>query len=269
MSTCNKSIKNWLCTRYRRRFLFLCWPAAALGEQALVWKSEKISKAGDQNSSFPLRMMRYWFVSCALQAESRRLGRPIEVIDVGCGKGILRKYLGNSIQSRWVGLDFKVDQDNLTKSGYDELHACDFNKPLPVAAASADVVVCLHVLEHVSDPAFTLAELKRILRPGGLLLAGSPVAPRWIASAREWLLRKELRQGKRVMGQHINCFWPNRWAEMVRAEGLTVEFLAGAYLLRWAGNPLENTQWWMRLNQFWGALFPSLGGEVYLMARLP
>jgi SAM-dependent methyltransferase len=122
-------------------------------------------------------------------------------------------------------------------------------------------------LEHVSCPAFTLAELTRILRPGGVLLAGSPVAPKWLAQGREWWFRRELRQEKRRPGDHIHCFWPGRWSELVRAEGLEMELLTGAYLLRRAGNQLENTQWWLRLNQLWGALFPSLGGEVYLMAR--
>jgi hypothetical protein len=45
--------------------------------------------------------------------------------------------------------------------------------------------------------------------------------------------------------------------------------LTGTFLARWSGSPLENRAWWLRLNQFWGALFPSLGGEVYLSARKP
>lgn len=266
MTIFNKII-NWLCSKFQRRFMFLFWPAAALSERALLWKSENISKTADKNSRFPFRMMRYWFIGCALQDEERRLGRPITVFDVGCGKGILRKYVGNSIRARWVGLDLKLDRANLAKAGYDDLYACDFDKTLPVADSSVDVVVVLHVLEHVPRPTFTLSELSRILRPGGVLLAGSPVAPQWIALVREWLFRRQLRQGKRIFGGHINCFWPARWSEMLRAEGLTIELLTGAYLLRWAGNPLENTQLWMRLNQLWGALFPSLGGEVYIMAR--
>lgn len=260
-------IMSRLGTRLRRRFMFLLYPAAALGEREAVWKSEQISKPADRNSRFPLRMMRYWWSLCVLQDEAKRAGRPITVLDVGCGKGILRKYAGNSLQARWVGSDLKVNHANLREVGYEELYACDFDQPLPVADASADVVVFLHVLEHVPRPAFTLSELARVLRPGGVLLAGSPVAPKWIAQGREWWLRRQLREGTRKSGDHISCFWPGRWKEMVRAAGLTVETLNGAYLLRWAGNPLENTQWWLRLNQLWGALFPSLGGEVYLMAR--
>ena len=256
-----------LGSRYRRRFRSLLWPAAVLAERDQVWKSERISKAADRKSRFPLRMMRYWWTLCILQDEARRLGRPITVCDVGCGKGILHKYAGESVPARWVGLDMKVDRANLTEGGYDELYACDFDQPLPVADCSADVVVFLHVLEHVPRPEFTFSELTRILRPGGVLLAGSPVAPRWIAKMREWVFRKQIRAGKRRPGAHIHCFWPARWSAVVRGEGLNIELLTGAYLLRWAGNPLENTEWWLRLNQLWGALFPSLGGEVYVMAR--
>ena len=41
-------------------------------------------------------------------------------------------------------------------------------------AASFDVVVMWHVLEHVSDPRPTVAEVSRILRPGGVFLVGVP-----------------------------------------------------------------------------------------------
>ncbi len=40
--------------------------------------------------------------------------------------------------------------------------------------ASADVVLCHHALEHVLHPATTLSDLRRILKPGGLLLVHVP-----------------------------------------------------------------------------------------------
>jgi SAM-dependent methyltransferase len=45
----------------------------------------------------------------------------------------------------------------------------------------ADVVLCLHVLEHVDDDKAT-RELYRILRPGGLLIAMFPVVEGWSRS---------------------------------------------------------------------------------------
>ena len=46
-----------------------------------------------------------------------------------------------------------------------------------LADASYDVIICNHVLEHVDDFRKALAELYRILAPGGLLLCSFPMDP--------------------------------------------------------------------------------------------
>jgi len=47
-------------------------------------------------------------------------------------------------------------------------------RPEELHDGSADVLICHHVLEHVPDPAETLAELRRILSPAGRLLLFVP-----------------------------------------------------------------------------------------------
>ncbi len=49
---------------------------------------------------------------------------------------------------------------------------------LTIKDASYDVVICLHVLEHVDDRK-AVSELFRVLRPGGTLLAMFPVVEGW------------------------------------------------------------------------------------------
>ena len=44
-----------------------------------------------------------------------------------------------------------------------------------IADATADVVLCHHTLEHVPDPAAALAEMRRLLAPGGKLLLFAPL----------------------------------------------------------------------------------------------
>ncbi len=48
-------------------------------------------------------------------------------------------------------------------------------EPLPWDAASVDVLICSHVIEHVADDGHLLAEIRRVLKPGGHLLLMIPI----------------------------------------------------------------------------------------------
>jgi SAM-dependent methyltransferase len=193
----------------------------------------------------------------------------VVVADVGCSRGHIKRFIGIIPNTRWIGLDWRIDDEALRECGYDEMHQCNFDATLPLPDSSVDIVVFSHVIEHLPRPDFTVGELSRVLRPGGVLLAGSPVAPSFAALIREWQLQRRLRKGRIKTGGHINSMSTGRWNRLLHARGLRVEMMTGTFLARWSGNPLENQAWWVRLNQLWGALFPAWGGEVYLAARKP
>ncbi|MFQ5816678.1 MAG: class I SAM-dependent methyltransferase [Terriglobia bacterium] len=211
--------------------------------------------------------MRYWFASCGILDEARRLEWPPVVVDLGCERGVLKSLCAAWPKMRWIGLDLDTSHPRLAKAGYDETYACDFDQPLPLPPHSADIVICLHVFEHLPRPAFTLGEIRRILQPGGILLAGTPTAPNWVAYLRERQFARALAAGRRPKGSHIHCLSPGRLRKLTRREGLVVEFMCGSHMMRLSGFPLENFRWWIRFNQLWGALFPALGSEVYFQAR--
>lgn len=263
-------------TALRRRFAASSWPTAAFKERTAALKSMlglakshslSLLNSAAISRNYPLRLIRYWWAYNAIRQESLRFKRRLDIVDVGCGLGMTRHFVGDGIAASWVGLDGSPFAEFLRDFGYAEIHVCDFDNALPVSSQSADVVTCLHVMEHVLRPVHTMAELARILRPGGLLVIGSPVVPKVFGRIRQGVLRRQLRRGVRRLGKHIHCFWPARWLELADLAGFETEVVAGAHLLRWAGSPLENSRWWLRFNQLWGAMFPSLGGDIYLLAR--
>ena len=95
-----------------------------------------------------------------------------DVLDVGCGGGILAEAMARR-GARVTGIDLgeralKVAQLHLLESGqpvrYELASAEDYAAQ---HAASFDVVTCMELLEHVPEPASTVAACARLLRPGG------------------------------------------------------------------------------------------------------
>ena len=98
------------------------------------------------------------------------------VLDLGCRDGALtRTYVeGNDV----VGVD--ADREALAAAARlgIETRWADLDQPLDFHDASFDVVVAGELLEHLRDPAPLVAESRRVLRPGGTLVASVPNAYR-------------------------------------------------------------------------------------------
>jgi len=254
---------------FRKRFAVLYWPLSSLPERLQATRNDDVINPRAATRVFPIRALRYWWTRCAILREMQQRSTDTVIADVGCNRGHFKRFVGELPHLRWVGLDWRINPDALRASGYTEWHQCDFDAVLPLPDNSADIVVFLHVIEHLPRPDFTIAELARILRPGGVLLAGSPVAPALISHLRDWQLQRRLKSGAEQAGGHVNSMSCGRWRKLLDRVHMQIEMLTGTFLVRWSDNPLENRASWVRLNQLWGALFPALGGEVYLTARKP
>ena len=89
-------------------------------------------------------------------------------LDVGCGTSVILQSLNHAI-----GLD--VQQNKLR---YMRRYGVPLVRgsvmALPFADGAFDCVVCSQVIEHIPDDPAVLAELGRVVRPGGLLVLGTP-----------------------------------------------------------------------------------------------
>lgn len=107
--------------------------------------------------------------SLARDIASRQPGR---VLDWGCGWGQMTALLReNGVET--VAFDYRAGLDSPVTGRlpyFPEIEAQLSSEPvaLPFESDSFDTVLSCGVLEHVPDPEGSLAEIRRILRPGGM-----------------------------------------------------------------------------------------------------
>ncbi|MDE2251651.1 MAG: methyltransferase domain-containing protein, partial [Gammaproteobacteria bacterium] len=114
---------------------------------------------------------------------------PRLIVDAGSGTGAAATALRRQFpRARLLAIDLiesplrEARRTQRCWRRYDCL--CADVRALPLAAASADLVYSSLLLQHCDDPHAVFAELRRVLRPGGLLLF-STLGPQTLAELRE------------------------------------------------------------------------------------
>jgi len=111
------------------------------------------------------------------------------LLDAGCGGGLLAPHLRGK-GYRHVGVDLR--SAGLRQASEHGVRPVNGDvTALPIASGSVDVVAAGEILEHVTDLPAAVAELARVLRPGGLLVldtVNDNALSRFITvTAGEWL----------------------------------------------------------------------------------
>ncbi len=94
--------------------------------------------------------------------------RGVTVVDLGCGAGTSYDALsGRNGKIVWFGVDIADSHEVLNRQQRD-LPFCAYDGVrIPFADSSADIVYSRQVFEHVRRPRPVIAEVLRVLRPGG------------------------------------------------------------------------------------------------------
>ncbi|MBO0819294.1 MAG: class I SAM-dependent methyltransferase [Nocardiopsaceae bacterium] len=104
---------------------------------------------------------------------------------------------------------------------------------MPFDDESFDKVIASEILEHVPDDRRAMAEIARILRPGGL---AAVTVPAWLPERVCWALSEEYHSNP---GGHIRIFTRNELAGKLTAAGLTV---TGSH----HAHGLHSPYWWLK-----------------------
>ncbi len=143
-----------------------------------------------------------------------------EVLEIGPGSGANLAYLSRA--ARWTGVEPNIFshaylQAEAARRGIDALIVDGVAESLPVADASVDAVVSSLVLCSVGNPAAALAEIRRVLKPGGRFVFIEHVAAR----KGTWLRRIQriMRGPQAVLGD--GCAPDRDTLEAIEAAGFT------------------------------------------------
>jgi SAM-dependent methyltransferase len=114
---------------------------------------------------------RPWYVYAArLLPEPERAGR--RWFDLGCGQG---EFLEQARARGLCGMGLDYWEPNARAAGAQvPALAADLNRPLPFATASLDGATLIEVIEHIIRAESLVAELARVIRPGGWLVLTTP-----------------------------------------------------------------------------------------------
>lgn len=172
------------------------------------------------------------------------------VLDLGCGEGrhVIHAYLAADVHA--VGADLCLEDLQTTQKKFDEFAE---QKPesgnasfgllqtdamlLPFADNTFDKIICSEVLEHIPDYQAVIAEIERILRPGGDFIAS---VPRYWPERICWAFSDEYHANE---GGHLRIFRANTLRQQIENSGF-------AFFDRHWAHALHSPYWWLQC-MFW------------------
>ncbi len=161
----------------------------------------------------PIPLQRYW-----QRARHRTILGYLEerqdLLDIGCGSSRIILDL-----PRAVGLDILQRKLRWLRPRHQRLvrGSCE---ALPFRAGSFHTIINSEVIEHVPDRPEIWTEMGRVLRPGGILILGTPDYGRWLWWVLEWIYGKVLPGA--YAKEHITHFTRENLAERLRDAGYEI-----------------------------------------------
>ena len=164
------------------------------------------------------------------------------ILDIGCSRGLMLERFRRYPGAEFVAIELDPEMLKLARARGIAAEAFQINvledgqiaARLPYEDASLDVVLAAEIIEHIVDTQGFLAEIHRVLRPGGVVFLSTPNILWWkyrvdmLAGRYVDMLDYRLRYGDDF--GHVRVFAPAKLRELVEEAGFTGIRLAGKRL---------------------------------------
>ena len=167
-----------------------------------------------------------------LTVDYERLGlRPGDLLlDLGCGTG-RHAHEARRRGARVVALDLRIEDLRSTREGTLPVQGDALALPFP--DSSFDRVIASEVLEHIPEDGAAIAELRRVLKPGGTLAV---TVPRWFPERLCWALSDEYHGNP---GGHVRIYRASQLRRRLESAGFQV--VGGHH-----AHALHAPYWWLK-----------------------
>ena len=168
-----------------------------------------------ENISFA-KYSQYWWSNRFYAILARRYGKHGgRLLEIGSGMGHLVGQLEDTFHTYGMDLNhWAVEQSKaaVDKSPMQTASA----EELPFADGSFDVVIIKHIVEHLPNPEKAIAEIGRVVSPGGVLILSTPNLDSLL---KPW-------KGDRWIGYqdptHISLHAPATWLGWIKSSGFSL-----------------------------------------------
>lgn len=184
------------------------------------------------------------------------LPAPLSILDVGCATGRLLKHFKDS---GWMTSGAELCRES-AEHGNREYDVGIIPAPVEEAGFSDEqfsVVHASHLIEHVDNPGGFVAEVYRVLRPGGVFVCVTPAADGFQAR----LFRNSWRS---LIEDHVSLFNRRNLRRLLSDSGFEVETVR-----TWGGIAAGMAPGWIKVPMDRLAKLWNFGDVVLMLARRP
>jgi SAM-dependent methyltransferase len=146
----------------------------------------------------------------------KKLKKSGKLLELGCGYGFLLKRFEKDFETYGIDVSRIAIKKAKEICKNSKIYLRDAHDLSIFKSNFFDVVVALHVLEHLKNPTKVIKQISRILKKNGIFLFATP---NMNSPARK--LKKENWFGYRDE-THISLLFPNEWYEMLKRNGFKI-----------------------------------------------